>query len=163
MELFSGESTCFYLCYRSQTSNGANNVERPVWSNINDAIAEVLHDGGMVKLYKFPQDSGYVKFLEMISLKTKFKILATTNDDNYYYRIREWWDPTEPPFSGVTLIGDDEFDNRTFCTDSNVAYELFEEFYTTEELREGLKNMLQRDLVAKKSSANRVKGGEQET
>lgn len=103
------------------------------WTRMDDPPLEILTScltkafskGGFVRLDSDQMSNNYIASLEMYGVPGKFRLVALTRDADSKKELWEWWEAGNPPFRGKSRLGDDIWDDRTFCVELSEAIRLF--------------------------------------
>lgn len=71
------------------------------------------------------------QWIDMTSKAGRFRLIIVLPKENQNQKknIREWWEDGDGPFRGTERFGDDDWDDRTVCTDVSVAENMFKDFF----------------------------------
>ena len=118
----------------AMTSPLSYRSERPLWSEVDNAIEKAYEFGGSVRLDILSPEDSYIRTLNMMAIPGVFKLILLTRDEDVKKEILEWWEADESTRRGVIKFGDDVFDVRTSTSDVTVAKNIFSHLNETGEL-----------------------------
>jgi hypothetical protein len=118
-------------------------VEEPAWPRIERCVDRAFEFGGQVFLYaairRNDDKLALGTLLGMESHPEEYRLIyhpGSSTQIGGKTQRREWWEPGDAPFRGITLFDDHPWDNRTVCRDKTVALQMFRDFFEHGDLTE---------------------------